>query len=46
VLPSTASGAGLITAVTLTASIIGNPTKPYNGNTTRADLSNFFLTPW
>src|SRR5207253_6027455 len=31
VLPATASGAGHITAVTLTASIIGNPTKPYDG---------------
>src|SRR3989441_3200117 len=33
VLPTTASGAGHITAVTLTASITGNPTKPYDGNT-------------
>src|SRR6185503_21147621 len=33
VLPTTASGAGHITAVTLTASIIGDPTRPYNGNT-------------
>jgi Uri superfamily endonuclease len=32
-LPATASGAGQITAVTLTASITGNPTKPYDGNT-------------
>ena len=39
----TASGAGHITAVTLTASIIGDPTRPYNGNTmatlTSADFS-------
>src|SRR4029077_21290526 len=33
-LPTTASGAGNITAVTLTASIIGDPTKPYDGTTT------------
>jgi hypothetical protein len=33
VLPTTASGAGHITAVTLTASIIGDPTRPYNGDT-------------
>ena len=36
-LPSTASGPGQITAVTLTASIIGNPTSPtktYDGTTT------------
>jgi Legume lectin domain/Bacterial Ig-like domain (group 3)/YDG domain len=34
VLPTTASGPGSITAVTLTASIIGNPTKPYDGTAT------------
>ena len=35
VLPTTASGAGHIAAVgTVTASIIGDPTRPYNGNTT------------
>ena len=33
VLPSTAAGAGHITAKALSASIIGNPTKPYDGNT-------------
>ena len=32
VLPSTASGAGQITPKTLTGSIIGNPTKTYDGN--------------
>jgi hypothetical protein len=32
-LPTTASGAGHITTVTLTASIIGDPTRPYNGDT-------------
>src|SRR6185369_7764749 len=32
-LPTSASGAGHITAVALTASIIGDPTRPYNGNT-------------
>ena len=44
-LPTTASGAGHITAVTLTASIIGDPTRPYNGNT-NATLTgaNFSLT--
>ena len=33
VLPTTdpVSGAGHITAVTLTASIVGNPSKPYDG---------------
>jgi len=46
VLPTTASGAGQITAVTLTASITGNPTRPYNGNTTATLTStNFSLTP-
>src|SRR5207245_2944431 len=39
VLPTTASGPGHITAVTLTASIIGNPTRPYNG-TTSATLAS------
>src|SRR5205085_946207 len=34
VLPNTASGPGHITPVTLTASIVGNPTRPYNGNKT------------
>ncbi|HEX5411297.1 MAG TPA: YDG domain-containing protein [Terriglobia bacterium] len=44
-LPTTASGPGHITAVTLTASIIGNPTKPYDANT-NATLSstNFSLS--
>src|SRR5204863_130166 len=42
----TASGAGHIMAVTLTASITGNPTKPYDGNTNATLTSaNFSLTP-
>src|SRR5206468_6383785 len=46
VLPTTASGAGHITAVTLTASITGNPTRPYDGNATATLTSaNFSLTP-
>src|SRR5206468_808671 len=46
VLPTTASGAGHITAVTLTASITGNPTKPYDGNTNATLTSaNFSLAP-
>ena len=32
VLPTSASGAGHITAATVIASIVGNPTKPYDGN--------------
>jgi hypothetical protein len=45
VLPTTASGAGHITAVTVTASILGNPTKPYEGNTTATLASaNFSLS--
>jgi hypothetical protein len=44
-LPTTASGAGHITAITVTASIIGDPTKPYDGNTTAALTSaNFSLS--
>ena len=43
VLPTTASGAGHITAVTLTASIIGDPTRPYNGNATATLTSANFL---
>src|SRR5262249_55664965 len=31
--PTSASGAGHITAIGLTVSIIGDPTKPYDGNT-------------
>src|SRR5205823_4338246 len=44
-LPTTASGAGHITAITVTASILGNPTKPYDGATS-ATLTpgNFSLT--
>lgn len=38
-LPTTASGAGHITAVSLSASVTGNPTKPYDGTT------NAILTP-
>src|SRR5206468_11928760 len=46
VLPTTASGAGHITAVTLTASITGNPTKPYDGNTNATLTSaNFSISP-
>jgi hypothetical protein len=45
VLPSTASGAGHITAVTLTAAIIGDPTRPYNGNTAvTLTATNFSLS--
>src|SRR5207247_4548432 len=45
VLPTTASGAGHITAVTVTASILGNPTKPYDGNTSAKLMSaNFSLS--
>ncbi|MBI3756692.1 MAG: hypothetical protein HY267_01820, partial [Deltaproteobacteria bacterium] len=45
-LPISASGAGHITAVTLTAAIIGDPTKPYNGNTTATlAAANFSLSP-
>ena len=45
VLPATASGAGHISAVTLTAVIIGNPTRPYNGNTNAVLTgANFSLT--
>ncbi len=44
-LPTTASGAGTITPETLTASIIGDPTKPYGGNTTASlTSSNFSLS--
>jgi filamentous hemagglutinin family protein len=45
VLPTTATGAGTITAKALTALIIGNPTKPYDG-TTAATLAsiNYLLT--
>src|SRR5207244_1328720 len=45
-LTTTASGTGHITAVTLTASIIGDPTRAYNGNTNATLTStNFSLTP-
>ena len=44
-LPTTASGAGHITAVTLTAAIVGDPTKPYDGNSDATLTStNFSLT--
>lgn len=44
VLPTTASGSGSITAVTLTASIVGDPTKPYDGNTSATlTATNFKL---
>lgn len=39
VLPTSASGPGSITPLTVAASIIGNPTKPFDGN------SNATLTP-
>jgi hypothetical protein len=43
-LPATASGAGQITAKTLTGSIVGNPTKTYDGTTTATLTSaNFSL---
>ena len=45
VLPNTASGPGHITPVMLTASIVGNPTRPYNGNRTATLTSaNFSLS--
>ena len=44
-LPTTASGSGHITAVTLTASITSNPTKPYDGNTNATlTAANFSLS--
>ena len=44
-LPTTASGPGHIGAILITASIVGNPTKPYDGNTTVAlTPSNFSLS--
>jgi hypothetical protein len=44
-LPTTASGAGQIIPVTLTASIVGNPTRPYNGTAAAALTStNFSLS--
>src|SRR5947208_3000892 len=45
VLPTSASAPGHITAVTLTASITGNPTKPYDGNANAAlTAANFSLS--
>ncbi|HXQ15508.1 MAG TPA: YDG domain-containing protein [Caulobacteraceae bacterium] len=41
-LPTTASGAGAITPATLSASIIGDPTKVYDGTTTAALASGEF----
>src|SRR6185436_14764813 len=41
-LPTTASGAGHITAVTVTAAIINDPTKPYDGNTNATLTSTNF----
>ena len=41
-LPTTASGAGQITPATLTASIVGDPTKVYDGTTTAALVSGEF----
>ena len=35
-LPTTASGAGAISPDTVTATIVGNPTKPYDGNASAA----------
>ncbi len=43
-LPATASGAGAIAPATLTASIIGDPTKVYDGTTTAAIAGDFALT--
>src|SRR5207253_526596 len=44
-LPMTASGPGHITPTTVTGSIIGNPTRPYNGNTSVTLMSaNFSLS--
>src|SRR4029079_13937023 len=44
-LPTSASGAGSITKKTLTATIVGNPTKPYDGNTNATLTSaNFSLS--
>ncbi len=44
-LPTTASGAGSITPATVTASIIGDPTRAYNGTTTATLTSaNFSLS--
>ena len=44
-LPTAASGAGHITAQTLTASIVGDPTKPYDGNTNATlTAGNFSLS--
>src|SRR5206468_594604 len=45
VLPTTASGAGHVTAGTRTASSTGDPTRPYNGNTNATlTTANFSLT--
>jgi len=45
-LPTSASGPGQITAVTLTASIIGTPTKTYDGTTTATlTPANYSLSP-
>ena len=46
VLPTTASGTGHISPLALTASIINDPTRPYNGNTDATLVpGNFKLTP-
>src|SRR5207253_10045132 len=39
-LPTTASGAGVITPKALTASIVNNPTKTYDGTTASTNLTN------
>ncbi|MFM8375693.1 MAG: beta strand repeat-containing protein, partial [Phenylobacterium sp.] len=45
ILPTTASGAGTITQKTLTVSIVGNPTKTYDGDATATLASgNFSLS--
>jgi hypothetical protein len=45
-LPTTASGAGAIIAVTLTASIVNTPTMPYNGTAIATLIpANFSLSP-
>src|SRR5204862_468122 len=44
-LPTSASGAGSITPKAVTASLIGNPTKTYDGNTSAAlSPANFSLS--
>jgi filamentous hemagglutinin family protein len=45
ILPTTAAGAGQISPAVLTASIVGNPTKAYDGNTSATlNTGNFALS--